>query len=53
MTFALPSTLWVSDCYYKFNPKITELFAPGTALGGGEGVFSTPSAKLDPDILET
>ena len=36
----------------SFNPKSTGLFAPGTALGG-RGVFSTPSVKLDPDILES
>ena len=33
------------------NPKSTGPFSPGTALGGG--VSSTPSIKLDPDILES
>ena len=32
------------------NPKSTGLFPPGAALGGG---VSTPSVKLDPDILES
>ena len=37
------------------SPQNTGLFAPGTALGlgGGGGVFSTPSVKLDADFLES
>ena len=31
------------------NPKSTELFPPGAVLAG----VSTPSVKLDPDILES
>ena len=41
---------------FYFNPKSTGFSAPRTALGGGEGVFSTPSplsVELDPDILES
>ena len=36
----------------NINPKRTGLFSPGAALEG-EGMFSTPSVKLDPDILES
>ena len=34
------------------NPKSTGLFAPGTAMEGGGGVFHRPYVKLDRDILE-
>ena len=36
-----------------FNPKSTEHFASGTALGGWGCFPPPPSVKLDPDILES
>ena len=35
------------------NPKSTGLFSPCAALGERERGVSTPSVKLDPDVLES